>query len=444
MRTRLRSSLSLAVILTAGGAACAALALALYAVVATLVHAAVPDAAVPIVPFLVLAGVLIAVTVVVWLVVRLREKKHEEKFKSLALKLAKNPASEAPQGPKGAETYIYALAERLVSMQAARDDARLLGQMLLQTGTEYTLLCTPDGRIVDANAALLARAGLTAAQMRSSPTYVLEGILHLGPLLALARRSKEEDTMVTGIPHNLVIDGEVRPVEVSVRMVPLRSGEVVVISMNDKAQEFQLERQIDQYSDAIELMVDQRVARIAAARESVEEIFSRAGTALFMFDRSGNTEKMNGAAEVLTGRTPFTLQRFSDIAAAMLPREEDAQRLANWFFNAQGGTLARAIVTPAGPQQVLLLNGVELHGTAVVRRLFAAVPLPQEAGPEGEAASQSSLRRLDDLAASLDAEEFAPEVRAYLEVIREAVKRLDRGRVIGGDGAVGNAAPITR
>lgn len=368
---------------------------------------------------------------------RREARAADDRLAALAGQLAQEGSggSSRPAGASGPERHILALGQHLRAARAERDDARHLGHLLIQTGGQYTLLCTLEGQVLDANAAFLARTGISPAQLRASPGTALDGVLDIAPLVPLATRSLEERATITGLRHALRVGDEVRPVEVSVRGLRARGAPLMILVMIDKAQEARLEQQIDQFTDALELMVDQRVARLTARQSAVEGLLARAGLALFVFDDEGRLESMNAAAEALTGRTALTLGALADVAALLLPQRPAADALLRWVLGAEGQPRQETIATAAGARRAVLLRAAEARPGAPARRLLVVVPSPQAPASDASAAADW-LRRLEALADRIDEREPGAEARAFLEGVREMLRHLQPG-ASHGDGAPG-------
>lgn len=335
---------------------------------------------------------------------------------------------------------LFDMAAHLESTRAERDEARELGRNLLQMGAHYTLLCDLEGRVIDANPSFLARAGLTPDEMRQRGREVLRDLLPMHEVAALAERSLMEGATLSGIPCMLAFPSGSRQVEVALRAFRMREAPAVLLVMTDRKREDELERQIDQFTDSIELMVDQRVARITAGSATVEAALADAGLALFDFDPAGALLRMNAGAERLTGRTQFTLRTLADVSALFFRGEASHRAFHAWFASDWTVPFQASIPTPAGPTRAVMLRTEAHQSTNGPRRILAclAVPADAAAGPQD---LDEPVRRIDALAASLDPAAFPAGVRPYVDVIREAVRRLDSVQHASGDGSVARAVP---
>ncbi|HLA64362.1 MAG TPA: PAS domain-containing protein [Rhodothermales bacterium] len=173
---------------------------------------------------------------------------------------------------------------------------------LLQINPHYILLCTLDGHIVDANPAFYAVTGLPFEAVRGNRIEVLNEVMPVEPLFDLARRSARDGASLSGIEYALMNREEQRrQVLVSLRAVTVNGKAAVVIQATDVAVQRMMERQIAQFSDALDLMVDQRVAQLTAGNAAVDGLLDAAGVAVASFDVGGGTRRLNAAAEALVG-----------------------------------------------------------------------------------------------------------------------------------------------
>ena len=251
-------------------------------------------------------------------------------------------------------------------------DAQALANAFFQLGAHYVVLCSMDGRVLDANPAFFARTNMMPEWLRGQPTGVLEDILPMEPLMELAERSKHENAAISGVPYALDVEGTRRAVDVSLRTFPTSDGDAVLMILADRTKERTLEDQIDRYTDALDLMVDQRVAELAAGLDGLEPLLDDAGAAIVTFDRAGETQRFNGEAERLTGRTAFSLRRFPHFAAHVFRDESTREAFASWFWEA-GGEDAFEAETPHGGRPVRWLKGERRQAGEVVERLLLGV-----------------------------------------------------------------------
>jgi PAS domain S-box-containing protein len=205
---------------------------------------------------------------------------------------------------------------------------------LYQVNPHYVLLCTLDGRIVEANPAFYAVTGMPPEAVRNGRVGVLADVFPVEPLMDLARRSLDEGAAIGGIDYGIVgADDEARPVEVSVRAFQAGTTELVVIQATDVAARRRLERRVEAFSDTLDLMVDERVARLTAGQQSLRRILDAAGVAVASFDAGGGTRRWSGGARALTGRTAADVPHFTSVTAALGLTDADRAAFTAWFWN---------------------------------------------------------------------------------------------------------------
>jgi PAS domain-containing protein len=333
----------------------------------------------------------------------------------------------AAHGP--AAHALFDLSEHLSAARLAGEEARAVAATLLQMGSHYTVFFRLDGEVIDANPAFLARVGRSVDDLRT--VGALEEIVPMDLVTEFALRSLREDTTLAGIKHVMMVDGVIRPVEIALRAVRLRNHTAVLMTLADHARERELERQIDQFTDAVELMVDQRVAQIAERKESVEDALANAGVALFFFDRQGALVKVNRVAEEITGRTQFTMPQFNNAAAHLCADAAERGSFATWFWAANQRPFETTVRSPAGTSRIVWVTGEESRPGVPPRRVLVGVPRPAGAA----LAAPHPLRQIEALTTSLEEPALSADSRAYLEVIREAVRRLEVAQAPSGDGA---------
>lgn len=311
---------------------------------------------------------------------------------------------------------LFDLASDLVSARERAEDARTLANAFLQVGPHYVLLCTLDGKILDANPAFFARTNLMAEWLRGQPIAVLEETLPMEPLMKLARRSKKENAAISGVPYALNVEGGRRAVDVALRTIQTTEGDTVLLILSDLTKERTLENQIDQYSDALELMVDQRVAELTAGHDELDPLLEAAGVVAVTFDRDGETKRFNAGAERLTGRTAFTIRRFEHLARALFTNEADLEAFAAWFTGAGHRTLELPVQSPQGLRSILWMRAERRQAGEVVQcALFgieqAASPpafVEMEHVPEAHVAEPAGSFRNTPLVAPPNAAGLAP------------------------------------
>lgn len=276
---------------------------------------------------------------------------------------------------------VFALASELFAARRRARDAQALANAFFQLGAHYVVLCSMDGRVLDANPAFFARSNLMPEWLRGQPAGVLEEILPMEPLMELAERSKRENAAISGVPYALNVGGTRRAVDVALRTFPTSDGDAVLMILADRTRERTLEDQIDRYADALDLMVDQRVAELTAGLDELGPLLDDAGAAVVTFDRAGETMRFNGEAERLTGRTAFSLGRFSHFAAHVVRDEAAREAFAAWFWGATGArTFKAAMPTPHGECTVRWLKGERRRAGEVVERLLLGVAVERSSG----------------------------------------------------------------
>ena len=348
----------------------------------------------------------------------------------LVLRLSRRPADQLvalardlarPEGMEGMELVnkkfemrpllgeraapLFEMASELHATRRRAQDAQTLANAFLQVGPHYTVLITMDGRVLDANPAFFARTNMMPEWLRGQPLGVLEDILPMEPLLELAERSKRENAAISGVPYALHADGKRRAVDVALRTFETAEGDTVLIVLSDLTRQRTLEHQIGQYSDALDLMVDQRVAELTAGRDDLDGLLDSAGVAVVTFDRAGETKRFNAGAERLTGRTAFTMRRFEQLAQALFPEPARREAFAAWFWSASDAPLRMRTQTPQGERPLLWVCGEHRQAGEAVQRLLVGIGLPASAGwsegtPNGRSMPAEHVRPLDPAAGS--------------------------------------------
>ncbi|HEX9951984.1 MAG TPA: PAS domain-containing protein, partial [Rubricoccaceae bacterium] len=226
------------------------------------------------------------------------------------------------------------VAARLRKEAAERAELREHVAALYQVNPHYVLLCTLDGRIVEANPAFYAVTGMPPEAVRNGRVGVLADVFPVEPLMDLARRSLDEGAAIGGIDYGIVgADDEARPVEVSVRAFQAGTTELVVIQATDVAVRRRLERRVEAFSDTLDLMVDERVAQLTAGQQSLRRILDAAGVAVASFDAGGGTRRWSGGARALTGRAIGDVPHFAAVTAALGLSDADRAAFTAWFWN---------------------------------------------------------------------------------------------------------------
>lgn len=268
---------------------------------------------------------------------------------------------------------VLDLASDLIATRRRANDAQTLANAFLQVGPHYVLLCTLGGKILDANPAFFARTKMMPEWLRDQPLDVLEEILPMKPLMELAKRSKEENAALSGVPYALNLEGKRRAVDVALRTFPTSEGDTVLIILTDLTKERTLEHQIDQYTDALDLMVDQRVAELTAGHDDLDTLLDAAGVVFATFDREGETKRFSAEAERLTGRTAFTVRRFEHLAQLLFPDIADREAFTAWFAGGSEDTVRLSIPSPRGPRSLVWIRGERRQAGEVVQRVLLGV-----------------------------------------------------------------------
>ncbi|HEX8384843.1 MAG TPA: PAS domain-containing protein, partial [Rubricoccaceae bacterium] len=226
------------------------------------------------------------------------------------------------------------VAARLRKEATERAELREHVAALYQVNPHYVVLCTLDGRVVEANPAFYAVTGMPIEAVRGGRIEALTDVFPIEPLMDLARRSLAEGASIGGIDYGIVgADDDPRPVEVSLRAFHAGGTDVVVIQATDVAVRRRLERRVEAFSDTLDLMVDQRVAQLTAGQQSLRRILDAAGVAVASFDAGGGTRRWSGGARALTGRTAQDVPHFVSVAAALGFSDADRAAFTAWFWN---------------------------------------------------------------------------------------------------------------
>ena len=303
---------------------------------------------------------------------------------------------------------LFALASDLLAARRRAADAQVLANAFMQVNPHYVLLCTLGGKVIDANPAFYARTNLMPEWLRGQPLSVLDATLPMEPLMELAARSKEENAAISGVPYALDIDGKQRAVDVALRTFPTAEGDTVLILLSDLTKERTLENQIDRYTDALDLMVDQRVAELTAGQDALDPLLDAAGLVVATFGRDGETQRFNASAERLTGRTAFTIRHFDDLARALFPDDEEYRRFTAWFGGAGAGTWQTAVPSPQGSRSLVWTRGEHRQAGEAVQRVLVGIE-PAAAEQAASAASPRDLPPLSGLEPGGDGYAYQPE-----------------------------------
>ena len=286
-------------------------------------------------------------------------------------------------------TYADAFHAFPAALRAAHGravEARSHVAALLQINPHYVLLCTLDGHVVDANPAFYAMSGLPAEAVRGNRVEVLNEVMPVEPLFELARRSLRENASIGGVEYALLNRDDVRrPVQVSLRAVAVEGKKAVMIQATDVANQRNLERQIATFSDALDLMVDQRVAQLTAGNASLGLLLDAAGVVVVSFDEGEGTRRWSRAAEELTGRGAPHVPHFSAFMSALGLSADAREAFSGWFWGPSEGAHAVEVSAADGPPRRLLWRkALTAEDGRAERRLLVGVELGRAPAPTGD------------------------------------------------------------
>ena len=230
-------------------------------------------------------------------------------------------------------TVFAPIAHQMTRAWASVAQSREHVRALYQVNPHYILLCSLDGRIIEANPAFYAVTGLSLEALKAGPVEVLDDIFPIGPLNEMAHRSLKEACSIGGIEYGIIgQDDEPRAVQVSLRAFELDGEDVVVIQASDVSARRTMEQRVQAFNDTLDLMVDQRVAQLTAGQRSIRRVLDGAGLVLASFDAGGSTRRWSGAARALTGRTVGHVPHFSSVASALEMSDADRSAFTAWFW----------------------------------------------------------------------------------------------------------------
>lgn len=257
---------------------------------------------------------------------------------------------------------------------------------LFQINPHYVLLCTLDGHIVDANPAFYAMTGLPLDAVRGQRIEALNEVMPVEPLFELARRSLRENASISGIEYALVNRDDVRrAVTVSLRAVQVDEKPGVLIQATDVANQRNLERQISTFSDALDLMVDQRVAQLTSGNTSISRLLDEAGVVLASFDSGGSTRRWNRASQDMTGRTVQQIPHFTAFVSVLGLAGVEKERFNEWFWGASEGSFSMDVHAAEGPvRRILWRKSVSLDEGSAERRVLLGMDFPRHAQSAGD------------------------------------------------------------
>ena len=231
-------------------------------------------------------------------------------------------------------TVFAPIAHKMTRAWASVAQSREHVRALYQVNPHYVLLCSLDGRIIEANPAFYAVTGLSLEALKAGPVEVLDDIFPIGPLDEMARRSLKEACSIGGIEYGIIgQDDEPRAVQVSLRAFELDGEDVVIIQATDVSARRTMEQRIHAFNDTLDLMVDQRVAQLTAGQRSIRRVLDAAGLVLASFDSGGATRRWSGGARALTGRTVGHVPHFSSVTSSLEMSEADRSAFTAWFWS---------------------------------------------------------------------------------------------------------------
>jgi PAS domain S-box-containing protein len=289
---------------------------------------------------------------------------------------------------------LYAVADAADRSRDQAAETRSTVAALLQINPHYVLVCTLDGQIVDANPAFYAVTGLPFEGVRGGRIEVLNDVMPLEPLFDLARRSLRDGSSISGIEYALINrDDQRRPVLVSLRGITVSGHPAVVIQATDVANQRALEHQIAQFSDALDLMVDQRVAQITGGHAGLEGLLDSAGVVIAEFDAGGGARRLSRAAEDLIAGRIVHVPHVTAFASRLELPPADRERFVRWAMGA-GAALMRTPILAGGVRREMvwrrgLAEGAGTHGRRYVLVGFELPPAPPAAAGDGASAEAS-------------------------------------------------------
>ena len=327
--------------------------------------------------------------------------------------------------------------EREVSiLQKEVGEARDITRSFLQMGAQYSLICRPEGYLIEANADFYARCRLDPNASEDEKKKALQSLIPLDELAELAERSLAENVALTGIPATFAFPEGPRKVQVSLRAVEHRGRMAILMVVADKKREAELEQQIDQFSDSVELMVDQKVARITAGGITAESALTKAGVAIARFEEDGGLISMNPVAEQLTGRTSFSIRNITEFFDAFSLETHFHQSLTDWYGSGETGVLFLELPEGEAIRPALVVSAREQRPGQAPHRLLAWIPIMERI-----TSNSDTFEQLRHAVAALSLHSVPAEAHSYVEVIQEAVSRIDRSMLYGGDGAFVTPTP---
>lgn len=247
-------------------------------------------------------------------------------------------------------------AKRLEALRHEKKEATQQVAAALQINPHYVVMCTLDGRLIDANPAFYAITGLPYEAVRGGRIESLREVFPIEPLLEMATRSAREKSAISGIEYALVDESDVtRPVLVSLRAVESNGEPAVLIQATDVATQRKMERQVAAFSDTLDLMVDERVSQLTAGHLSLRRVLDGARVALVAFDASGRTSRWNAAAEAMLGCSAAKVPSVESFVRALALPDAERESFTQWMqADAETGSFVahRLELPPGGPPRV--------------------------------------------------------------------------------------------
>ncbi|MEM6782534.1 MAG: PAS domain-containing protein [Bacteroidota bacterium] len=376
----------------------------------------------------VVVGAWLLLAVALWSSLRGAQKRPLARMGDLARQLASQVEDEADAETLAAmETSakaevgdvaepLFLMANSVGVLRTQLDETRAHLNALFQVHTSYVLLVTLDGTIVDANPAFYAVSGLPQEAVRGCPIDVLDEVMPMEPILKLAQRSQSEGAAFADIDYAIrSIEDATRPVKLSLLAVRADGRPAVLIVASDKMKERTLERQIESFSDSLDLMVDRRMEELTNGQQRVDELVAATGAVLMAFDRAGGTRRWNEAATKLTGRDLAQVAHLDDVPAALGLDDEDATVFSSWLFSdASEACVVTVHARSRNPGLYAWHRARVDEGELNERRVLIGLVLPPFAEPEPTAAPPP-LAALDDVEALTGRFEVAAEAQTLAQ-----------------------------
>ena len=232
---------------------------------------------------------------------------------------------------------------------------------LFHVSPHPTLLCSLDGRLVEANGAFYALTGLDPL---AAPAGRLDGWFPASALREVAVRSLRERSVIGGMEAWLLgRDGERRPVEVALAA-------------------FEVEGRVRVLFQATERRPAAGVGALAAdARQRGAPGEDPGGVVVAAFDAAGATVRWGRAACEATARPAGAVGHFGEAVAALALPAEAPAAFARWFWGDGDGPFvghhAWSQGDGAGPERYLWRRTVAGDG----RRTLVGMRLPPRRRP---------------------------------------------------------------